>query len=125
MTVSSSFNTTLLSMYGISAELSVMPAPTIDGDFNGDGAVNAADYTVWRNHLGEANETNINNNGDGNGVGPSDYTLWKMSYGNSNPGSGGGGLLPSAVPEPTSLALLMLAAAAWCAARRGPASSKS
>ena len=99
-------------------------APALAGDFNNDGVVDAADYTVWRNHLDETNEANINNNGDGNGVGQSDYTLWKSHYGNSNPGSGSGGLLPSAVPEPTSLALLMLAATGWCV-QRGPASSKS
>lgn len=27
-------------------------APTVPGDYNNDGAVNAADYTVWRDHQG-------------------------------------------------------------------------
>ena len=36
------------SLYGV--ELNV-PSPAL-GDFNGDGTVTAADYTVWRNTLG-------------------------------------------------------------------------
>ena len=39
------------------------------GDFNGDGQVNLADYAVWRDNLGAADESGINNNGDGGGVG--------------------------------------------------------
>ena len=73
------------------------------GDFNNDGIVDAADYTVWRNHLNEPTEANINNNGDGGGITSSDYTFWKARYGNTSPGSGGGGVqLLSTVPEPTS-----------------------
>ena len=32
----------------------------LPGDYDGDGAVDAVDYTVWRNHLGELDESNIN-----------------------------------------------------------------
>ena len=49
------------------------------GDYNVDGAVDAADYTVWRNLLGT---TNAVADGDGSGMvdGP-DYQVWKDHYG--------------------------------------------
>ncbi|WP_425400141.1 PQQ-dependent sugar dehydrogenase [Aeoliella sp.] len=46
-------------------------------DFNGDGVVNLADYTVWRNTLGA---TGIGQAADGNGDGivdETDYRIWK------------------------------------------------
>jgi hypothetical protein len=83
------------------------PAGGLQGDYNGDGFVDAVDYTVWRNNLGAGDESSINDNGDGmNGVDANDYTLWKSQYGEGvPPGSGAGGLAP--VPEPTSVLLLL------------------
>jgi hypothetical protein len=80
------------------------------GDFNNDGIVDAADYTVWRNHLGEADETNIHFNGDGDDVSIADYNLWKAHYGTSNQeGSGSLGDQGHApVPEPATLVLLLM-----------------
>jgi hypothetical protein len=43
---------------------------TVAGDFNGDGTVNAADYTVWRNGLGTLYTTD-------------DFLVWKNNYGES------------------------------------------
>jgi len=74
------------------------PEMGIDGDYNGDGTVDAGDYVRWRNNLGDADETNINNNGDGGDVGISDYQFWKDRYG--NPGAGG---LGTVVPEPAAV----------------------
>ena len=87
----------------------------LPGDYNGDGQVDAGDYVRWRNHLGEANEANINNNGDGGGVEMSDYGHWKAHYG--NPGSGSGGLT-LAVPEPTTWLLVAFAALVRLCTRR-------
>lgn len=86
--------------------LAVLP-----GDYNADGFVDAADYTVWRNHLGEGDETNINNNGDGiDGVDVGDYALWKQHYGDTAPMNlGSGGIAGAVVPEPASVTLLLLA----------------
>jgi autotransporter-associated beta strand protein len=82
-------------------------AAGLPGDYNNDGKVDAADYTVWRNHLGEANEANLNNNGDGGNVSGSDYTWWKQHYGTMGPGSGG--LSGGVVPEPASAMLVLFA----------------
>jgi hypothetical protein len=75
------------------------------GDANLDGQVSAADYTVWRDHLGQAGDFRA---GDFNGNGmvdADDYTLWKNNYGHSSPGAGAAS---SAVPEPAACLLLGL-----------------
>jgi pectin methylesterase-like acyl-CoA thioesterase len=89
----------------------------LQGDFNNDGLVDAVDYTVWRNYLGDADETNISNNGDGGGVGPTDYDVWKADYGDTTPGAGAGGL--ASVPEPTTLVVFFAFIGCWsCASFR-------
>ncbi len=71
--------------------------PVHPGDFNDDGVVDAADYTVWRNNLGASDETAIGNHGDGlNGVDTADYLLWKTNFGNVYP-------LPAATEEVATL----------------------
>jgi GH35 family endo-1,4-beta-xylanase len=85
---------------------SLLVGETLQGDFNLDGIVDAADYAVWRNHLGDTDETNISFNGDGGDIGLGDYAVWKSQYGNTAPGAGG---LAAAVPEPTAVALLLIA----------------
>lgn len=81
------------------------------GDYNGDGIVDAADYTVWRNTLGQVVDPH-GSGADGNANGEidaGDYLFWKERYGDVIP-SGSGGL--SSVPEPatvtTALAWLLL-----------------
>lgn len=78
----------------------------IPGDFNRDGIVDAADYTVWRNSLGMSGE-NLEADGVRNGVVDEwDYLLWKQNYGRT--------MLPSGlvavaeVPEPMGGALVGL-----------------
>jgi uncharacterized membrane protein len=73
----------------------LLPSP-LPGDFNNDGVVDAADYVKWRKDLG-ATRTQA------------DYDIWRANFGST--------IVPvsitnSTVPEPTSLALLLLAAAA-------------
>jgi hypothetical protein len=76
------------------------------GDYNGDEMVDAADYTVWRNHLGEGDETALNDNGNGmNGVDPDDYDWWKTHYEPGGGGSGGQRGIARAVPEPAAIGL--------------------
>jgi hypothetical protein len=78
------------------------------GDYNGDGLVNAADYTEYRNHLGQAFQLDNEVAGVTPGmVTPEDYDAWKARYGNGM--LGGGGLGGATVPEPSALALTALA----------------
>jgi hypothetical protein len=96
------FITAQTSLYGI--ELDV-PSPAF-GDFNGDGSVSAADYTVWRNTLGTT--TNLSADGNGNKVvDADDYGVWRSHFGNLL-GSSGGASTGAAVPEPSGIALACL-----------------
>jgi hypothetical protein len=76
-----------------------VPGPTLPGDYNNDGAVNAADYVVWRNGLGTI-------------YAQTDYDVWRTHFGQTT-GSGAAGYplgasaapLSALVPEPTGLVL--------------------
>lgn len=78
------------------------------GDFNADGLVDAADYTTYRDNLG--NIAGLPND-DGLGtVGDLHFDLWEANYGNSASllTVVTAGLPPAAaaIPEPTSLLLI-------------------
>jgi hypothetical protein len=93
-----------------------LPEAVLAGDYNDDGVVNAADYTVWRNNLGAADESSLNGNGDGmNGVDAGDYTRWKNNFGTTG---GAGGVAGATVPEPGSWWLLAVAISIFCVDRR-------
>lgn len=79
------------------------------GDYNGDGTVNAADYTVWRSTLNQTG-TALAADGNGNGrIDSDDYTVWKSNFGETG-GAGSADLLAFAtVPEPASLVLVVAA----------------
>ena len=56
------------------------------GDYNADGSVDIADYTVWRDRLGST--TDLVADGDGNGiVDVNDYQIWRDHYGSSANGT--------------------------------------
>jgi hypothetical protein len=75
----------------------------VTGDYNGDGIVNAIDYTMFRDRLG-SNNALPNDNGLGVPISNAHYALWRSNFGNPGSGSGGG----SAVPEPASLLLIAI-----------------
>ena len=95
---------------------------SIPGDYNGDLLVNAADYTVWRNTLGQSVAAGEGADGDRDAmVDIDDYLIWKETYGLFVGGSGAANLdLGSNVPEPSTALLLLIgsAAAIVSAARR-------
>jgi beta-glucanase (GH16 family) len=82
----------------------------LPGDYNGDNVVDAADYTVWRDSLGQSG-IGLAADGSGNGtVGESDYDIWRNAFGQS--------ATATSVPEPSSLAAaLFLTFAAVCCRR--------
>lgn len=78
----------------------------IGGDYNGNGIVDAADYSVWRDHDGQTFQL-LNEGPDTPGqVTIEDYNYWKSNFGQGTPGSASGGNGPLAVPEPGVFALL-------------------
>jgi hypothetical protein len=50
------------------------------GDYNKDGAVDLADYTVWADHFGKIGDSPADGNGDGR-VDLADYTIWADHFG--------------------------------------------
>ncbi|HEX2474973.1 MAG TPA: dockerin type I domain-containing protein, partial [Lacipirellulaceae bacterium] len=98
-----------LEMYA--ADIEHIP-PT--GDYNFDGAVDAADYVVWRKSLGQ---TGPGLAADGNGdhsVNGGDFGVWRKHFGEISPGAS---ITSAVVPEP-STAMLIFAAMAISAGRR-------
>jgi hypothetical protein len=81
------------------------PAP-VPGDYNGDLAIDAADYTVWRNSFGMEVDEGTGADGVADGIiNELDYNFWKTHFGGSPPmGTGSAAIL---VPEPANLLLLL------------------
>lgn len=85
------------------AEIEGLFKSVLEGDYNGDGIVNLADYTVWRDHLGTT--STLENDPIGGTVGTAQYEAWKANF-----GAGGMGVVAAvAVPEPATAWLFALA----------------
>lgn len=84
----------------------------LPGDYNRDGAVDAADYLVWRSSVGEVGY-HLRADGSGNGwIDTADYEVWRSHFGTAVAGATAGGSNSDfAVPEPGPL--LLLACFAW------------
>jgi hypothetical protein len=82
----------------------------VPGDYNGNGAVDAADYVTWRNGGPLQNEIVTLTT-----VTPEDYTEWRKRYGNYS--GAGAGSSESSVPEPAALLLSAIVSAAMIAVR--------
>ncbi len=82
-----------------------VPSAGVQGDYNGNGIVDAADYTIWRDHLGQTYALANRDTTNSGPINQADYTFWKSRFGAI---SGGGALGSGAVPEPASVALLTL-----------------
>ena len=86
---------------------------SLAGDYNRDGRVDAADYTVWRDSFGQQIAIGTGADGAGSGGTPDgvvddfDYECWKAHFGEAM-GKVAADLTEYAlVPEPTLLALLI------------------
>lgn len=96
-----------------SLQIETSSAPAFVGDYNNNGTVDAADYTVWRDNLGSTNE--LPNDPVGGTIGTDQFDNWKASFGMGAGNALGG---TSAIPEPASLRLLCLAAIGMLSFRR-------
>jgi uncharacterized protein YjbI with pentapeptide repeats len=122
-TISSPYTWNLSQLY-TTGEVTLAAVPTLPGDYNNNGIVDAADYTVWRDRLGQS-VTLANENPAAASPGlvdAEDYAFWTANFGNVLPdlgaGSGAAHVAPGdspganyAVPEPASVVLLTFAAA--------------
>ena len=77
------------------------------GDYNDNGVIDAADYTVWRDAL-EAGSASLTNDPTPGAVDESDFTYWHAHFGESL-GGGSGAAAGHAVPEPTTLCGALIA----------------
>lgn len=90
---------------------SVLDAPSLTGDYNADGAVDAADYSLWRERLGQNRNTLANRSPDNTGViNTDDLLAWQEAYGSVT--------VPAATPEPHAALLASLAIVASQLRRR-------
>jgi autotransporter-associated beta strand protein len=78
----------------------------VPGDFNNDGHVDAADYASIRKQFSDLTT----------GGGLTAYTAWRQHFG--NPPGAGSGLSNAAVPEPTTIGLVLMGLAAFGLGRR-------
>ncbi|QDU88907.1 hypothetical protein Pla175_22910 [Pirellulimonas nuda] len=92
------------------------------GDYNDDGAVDLADYTVWRDNLGAPAGT-LANDVDGGVIDVDHYNSWRTIYALS--GSATPHFESAVVPEPASIVIAagLLAVVAFAGRRRESPSS--
>lgn len=88
--------------------------PVLDGDYNLDGKVDAADYPLWRKTLGLAVPPGTGADGDGDGfITVADYGIWVTNFG--EPGGSGAA---TGSPEPSALWLIVTGICSCLYARR-------
>jgi hypothetical protein len=102
----------------------VPTAPAVTGDYNNDGAVDAADYVVWRKGGLLQNEGATPGSNT-----PEDYDVWRTNFGLGGGPTGASTLVKgfvryvssgatAAVPEPSSVFLVAIGIGALFGARR-------
>lgn len=90
-------------------------APSLTGDFNQNGVVDAADYVIWRDTVGST--TDLRADADGSlQVDNIDLMRWREHFGQTATGSGLGA--GAGVPEPSSIVMVLMGVAALASRRR-------
>lgn len=82
----------------------VFDSAALPGDYNGDGSIDAADYTRWRDDFGsDVTPPGTLADGDASGrVDEGDFALWRDHYGTTSGGT-------AVVPEPSAATLFVVA----------------
>ena len=91
--------------------------PPIEGDYNGNGVVDAADYVVWRNTLGQMGSNLAADGYHDDVIDDLDYYIWRSDFGHTAAGGAASGTM-AAVPEPTTLLLLATIGLIKCVSRK-------
>jgi Metallo-peptidase family M12B Reprolysin-like len=95
----------------------LVPVVALAGDYNDDGRVDAADYSVWRDSLNQSGNA-LPADGNHNGrIDTGDYTIWMTNFGRTNGGNASLVSTPS-VPEPGSCVAMLIAFAAMAMSRQ-------
>jgi hypothetical protein len=82
------------------------PAPETTGDYNGNGVVDAADYTVWRDTFGDEVDEGTGADGMPDGmIDDEDYAFWKSRFGDVVDPPGSGSATSVVIPEPAVIAM--------------------
>jgi hypothetical protein len=81
----------------------------VAGDYNSNGAVDAADYVMWRNNRGPGSLPNEGGISPGV-VDDADYNFWRSRFGRTS--GSGSAVGDNAVPEPSSMLIGLCTAAA-------------
>jgi autotransporter-associated beta strand protein len=87
------------------------------GDYNQDGIVDAADYTVWRDTLGQSGTGLAADGNQNDQIDAGDYDVWRAHFGQTV-GSGSGASANTTVPEPATLEMLLMGMLVMCSRRR-------
>jgi hypothetical protein len=103
----------------VHGSLQIGAAPSLPGDYNANGTVDAADYVLWRDTLDQSGAgLAADGNGDGM-IDTDDYDIWRTHFGNMA-GATAGWPSSATVPEPASLVLVLFAGlASFQPCRRG------
>jgi hypothetical protein len=102
------------SIYIDDISAAIVATPLLAGDYNADGIVDAADYTVWRDKLGAA-AGSLPNDVDGGVISQAQYITWKANFGATSGSGAAAHLAPGdspganyAVPEASTRLLFVI-----------------
>ncbi len=107
------FLNTLTDDVFLTSDLFSNPFETLPGDYDGNGAVEAADYEVWKANFGDTSLLVADGNGD-QIVDAADYVIWRNNLGRtwqSLTGAAAVDSLARAAPEPSAISLAAITAA--------------
>jgi hypothetical protein len=112
VTLNPAFSFAIFDNVQVFSGLVPLTSDILAGDYNENDVVDAADYTVWRDNLGNAAGT-LPNDGDGGTIGQAQYDTWVANFGMvkamGQAAVGQSAVGQSAVPEPMALVLLISA----------------